>query len=167
MRIEGFNPLLPSAKIKDERKTSPSVSPQPQDQFLHTIENTATYGTPPINKDQQLQVKNYVTTVLFRQNWAEKSSRFSTQFSRSTTGMEIHDTTYWKPEQVAKRIVSFAKSFGDHTTEKIDQLKETALRSLDDTAKMLGGSNGTLQKTQEQISQEFDTWKNEITSSQN
>jgi hypothetical protein len=164
MRIEGFNPILLAAKIKEERKTHTAPSPT-TDQFSHAIENPTTYSAPNANKDQQLQVKNYVTTILFRQNWAEKSSRFSTQFSRSTAGVEVQDTTYWRPEQVAQRIVSFSKSYGDNTTEKVDLLKKTALESLESTAQMLGGINRTLQITRERIVQEFDAWREEISAS--
>lgn len=162
MRIEGFNPLLPTIKAKDDRKPSTTPSQVGQDQFLHTVENTSTYSAPSANKDQQLQVKNYVTTVLFRQNWVEKSSRLNAQVLRSTAGIDFQDTAYWKPEQVGKRILNFAKSLGSTDSSKIDSLKESALKGLDDSAKMLGGMNGTLQKTQEQVISEFDAWKEQL-----
>lgn len=162
MRIGGLPPV-PSGRPKEGRKSaaSPNLS---QDQFINqTKDSIVSYSAPKhqvIQDDEaHLQMKNYVTTVLLRQNWVQKTSRLNAHVMRSRDKLEFPDSTYWQPEQAAKRILSFAQTLGGDDAAQIESLQASVLTGIDETIKLLGGETQSAQVTKEHVLNLFKEWK--------
>lgn len=167
MRIGWTHPVQSPTPTKIGRKTqdtsSPSHSFEMEPSLSHSNETGSAYGpagnnSPPQQSD--IQIKNYMMTVLFRQNWSENTSHFGAHGLPTRPGFDNQDYSYWQPEKVAQRVISFAKAVADKEPSTIDRLKSSALQGLDNAEKMLGNTV-PLQQTREFVLQAFEDWKNE------
>ena len=163
MRIGGIFPGPPAERPK-EGKRGETVSRTRKDEFISQVKTAASsYSAPtvtsPQSQDSHLQIKNYVTTVLFRQNWIGKANRLNTNTFRSRDGFEFQDPVYWQPDNVAKRVVNFSKSLAKEPP-KIDEYRQAAEEGFDEAIKMLGETKN-IDKTRELTEKAFGDWQSE------
>lgn len=161
MRIGWTHPIPPSTPVNKARKAQTTSPSEQTDDFIPSQELRATYSpssSPPAVQESELQVKNYVMTVVFRQNWVEKKSSSLNTEPKTRGGFDYQDLSYWQPEKVAQRVISFSKSLVSDDPKSIDHLLSSAFKGLDDAEKMLGETE-ILRQTRESIADAFRAWK--------
>jgi hypothetical protein len=169
MRIGGLPPISPPGRTKEGQKStvSPRLAPDKKDEFIkHAEGSSVSYPaySPQVHQTDEahLQMKNYVTTVLLRQNWVEKTSRLNAHVLRAGSDPEFINSSYWQPEQAAKRILSFAQTLGGEDPSRIDTLQASVLTGIEDTIKMLGGETPAARMTKEYVLNLFQDWRSRL-----
>lgn len=160
MRIGWTPPIPPSKSVLSKKLQSKATFETSMDESsaVRSAETGTAAETLTSFQESELQVKNYVLTVAFRQNWAEKSLRLGGN-SKSREGFDYQDPFYWQPEKVAQRVISFTKAVaGQNDPSMIAPLLNSALKGLDEAEKILGNSD-ILQKTRESVYDAFQAWK--------
>jgi hypothetical protein len=162
MRIGGVFPGSPVERAKKGKRNEP-VSKSRKDEFITQAQTassaySASTANSPQSQDNHLQVKNYVTTVLFRQNWIGNAN-LNINTMRSRDAFDFQDPLYWQPEKVAKRVVNFSKSLAKDVS-KIDEYRQAAGEGFDEAIKMLGETK-SIAKTKELTEKAFEDWQAE------